>query len=174
MERQVLLVRGQCRDYLMSVHVISKSPNLLAFGVPALACTRPGAAESGPGGLVYLFSIIPWDPDSRNRRTSFFLSNTLNNAFSVVLFSCICIQNYPYSNNAYCIRPARGRKAKIGYEPAIRIGCRYLVWIPKIQMGPVNYRCHAPQPTLLDRACCSGCRNEEDIDVSRLSSYCHA
>ena len=48
----------------MSAHVLGKSPNPLAFGMPLLACTRQAAAKTCLGGLVYFFPTIPWDPDS--------------------------------------------------------------------------------------------------------------
>ena len=45
----------QSRDYLMSAHVITKSRNSRALGVPLLACTRRAGPETGPGVLVCLY-----------------------------------------------------------------------------------------------------------------------
>ena len=68
----------------MSAHVIGKSPNLFAFGVPLLACTRQAAAKTGLGGLVYLF---PYNPIPR--QTSFILYIKHNKHRFVCLFSCV-------------------------------------------------------------------------------------
>ena len=40
----------------MSVHLIGKNPNSLAFGVPFLTCTLRAAAKPGLRGLVYFSS----------------------------------------------------------------------------------------------------------------------
>ena len=43
-------------DYLITVYVIGKSLNSIAFGVLLLTCTRRGAAKPGLGELVYVSS----------------------------------------------------------------------------------------------------------------------
>ena len=47
----------------MSVHLIGKCPNSLAFGKPFLVSTQLAAAKPGLRGLVYFFSSDPhWTP----------------------------------------------------------------------------------------------------------------
>ena len=77
----------QSRDYLMSAHVIGKSPNSLAFSVPLLARTRRAADKTGLGGLVYFSPYNPLGPRFPDRHASFSISNTMKIALSVTLFS---------------------------------------------------------------------------------------
>ena len=54
----------------MSAHVIGRSPNSLAFGVPLIACARRAAAKPGLGGLVHFFPYNPLRPRFPDRHAS--------------------------------------------------------------------------------------------------------
>ena len=77
---------GLSRDYLMSAHVVGKSPNSLALKVPLLACASRVAAKTGLGELVYFFPLQSPVTPIPDRRASFSISNTLNIALSVTLY----------------------------------------------------------------------------------------
>ena len=54
---------GRSRDYLIYAHVIGKSPNALAFGVPLLACThRAACTQDWSWGARNCFSSNPVGP----------------------------------------------------------------------------------------------------------------
>ena len=73
----------------MSAHVIGKSPNSLAFGVPLLACTRRAAAKTDLGELVYFLPTqSPGTPIPR--QTCFILYIKHNrHRFCCIMFSCV-------------------------------------------------------------------------------------
>ena len=56
---QMPCLAGHSKAYFMSAHVFSKRLNLLAFGVPLLACTRRADPKPSPGGSSIYFIITP-------------------------------------------------------------------------------------------------------------------
>ena len=86
---------GQFREYLMSAHVISKSPDSLALDVPLLTCTRRDAPPDWSWGARLHISTTPYNPDSRHRHALFSISNTINIALSVYSPSCVLPTNLP-------------------------------------------------------------------------------
>ena len=78
----------------MSAHVIGKSLNSLAFGVPLLAYTRRAAAKTGLEGLVYFF---PYNPLGPRLPTDMLHSLYQTQYTSLCLLLCFLArrQNYP-------------------------------------------------------------------------------
>ena len=71
----------------MYAHVVGKSPNSLALGVPLLASTRRAAAKTGQGAkLVYLPPYNPLRPRFPDRHASLSVSNAIYIAVSATNF----------------------------------------------------------------------------------------
>ena len=97
---QVPGLAGQSRDYLMYAHVISKSPNSCALGVPLLACARRAAPETGPGAVAYL-SYNPLQPRI-STQTCLILSIEHNKHHIVCYFVFLCCkQNYHFFRRVF-------------------------------------------------------------------------